>query len=219
LFCGAALLGAFSFSREKFMEGQVKFFITENAWGLVRDPETNREFHVHINDIVDRVPLERNNWVSFDLASRKGRNQTSAVNVVPIDCPARYLRRGTITRFVEDKGFGFIKYKNDGHIHSVFFHIKDFLQSDGAELVPRVGCEVSFCLGRKTNQPIAALIWIEEWPEELTIEEQFAAAEELPVDVPKPIVAEPKSLLSPATKNLSLIEIMNRRRRKGIQND
>src|ERR1700746_676311 len=31
--------------------------------------------------------------------------------------------------------------------------------------------------------------WIEEWPEQLTIEEQFAAAEELPIDVPESVAA------------------------------
>jgi cold shock CspA family protein len=190
------------------MEGQVKFFIAENAWGLVRDPETNREFHVHINDIVDRIPLERNSWVSFDLAFRKGRNQASAVNVVPIDCPARHLLRGTITRFEENKGFGFIRY---GRTQSVFFHVKDFMQVDGVSPVPCVGCTVSFFLGRKTNQQIAAQIWIEAWPEEPTFEEQFAAAEELPIDVSKPVVA-PQSVLAPETKNLSLLEIIQQRR-------
>jgi len=191
------------------MEGQVKFFITENAWRLIRDPETNNEYHVHISDVAGRTALERNAWVSFDIASRKGKG-TSAINVVPIDCPARYLLQGTITRFVENKGFGFIRY---GRAQSVFFHVKDFLQVDGVSPVPCVGCTVSFFLGRKSNQQIAAQIWIEAWPEGLTIEEQFAAAEELPIDVAEPIVA-PQSVLAPATKNLSLIEIVNRQRRK-----
>jgi hypothetical protein len=79
--------------------------------------------------------------------------------------------------------------------------------------VPCVGCTVSFFLGRKTNQQIAAQIWIEEWPEQLTIEEQFAAAEELPIDVPKPVVA-PQSVLAPETKNLSLLEIIQQRRKR-----
>jgi cold shock CspA family protein len=196
------------------VDGQVKFWISGTAWGLVRDPETNREFHVHLNDIVDRVPLERNSWVSFDLASRKGRNQTSATNVVPIDCPPQYLHRGTVISFVEDKGFGFIKYKRSIHSHSVFFHIKDFMLAEGEPVVPVVGAEVSFYLGRKVNEQIAAGIWVEEWPAEPTFEEQFAAADELPVDVPESIVA-PQSVLAPATKHLSLIEIMNRRRREG----
>ena len=111
---------------------------------------------------------------------------------------------------MENKGFGFIRY---GRAQSVFFHVKDFLQVDGVSPVPCVGCTVSFFLGRKSNQQIAAQIWIEAWPEGLTIEEQFAAAEELPIDVAEPIVA-PQSVLAPATKNLSLIEIVNRQRRK-----
>jgi hypothetical protein len=74
---------------------------------------------------------------------------------------------------------------------------------------------VSFFLGRKTNQMIAAQVWIEEWPSEPTFEEQFAASEELPLDVPEPVAVPPSSVLAPATKNLSLIEIMNRRRREG----
>src|SRR6266404_1435681 len=104
------------------MEGQVTFFIADTAWGLVRDPETNREYHVHISDVSGRTPLERNAWVCFDIGSRRGRGKgTSAVNVVPIDCPPQYLLRGTITCFVEDRGFGFIRYGRE----SVFFHVDD----------------------------------------------------------------------------------------------
>jgi len=195
------------------LEGQVKFFITENAWGLIREPETNREFHVHISDVAGRIALERNSWVQFDLASRKGKG-TSAINVFPIDCPPKYLLRGTVIRFVEEKGFGFIKYKNGGHIHSVFFHIKDFLLVDGVEpVVPVVGAEVSFFLGQKFNQQIAAQIWIEQWPAEPTIEEAFLQAPELPVEVPE-TVAESKSVLSPATRNLTLLEIRQRRKQE-----
>jgi len=192
------------------MEGQVKFFIAENAWGLVRDPGTNKEYHVHISDVEDRISRERNTWVCFDTGSRRGRGKgTSAVNVVPIDCPPQYLLRGTITCFVEDRGFGFIRY---GH-ESVFFHIKDFLKvEDGEPVVPVVGAEVSFYLGRKVNEQIAAGIWVEEWPAEPTFEEQFAAAGELPVDVPEPIVAPQLSALSPENKNVPMIELIRRRR-------
>ena len=95
-------------SKDFPVDGQVKFWIAEKAWGLIRDSETNREFHVHINDVVGRIALERNAWVSFDISPRKGKGQ-SATNVTLIACPPRYLLRGTIIRFIEDKGFGFIK--------------------------------------------------------------------------------------------------------------
>jgi cold shock CspA family protein len=92
------------------MEGQVNFFIADTAWGIIRDPETNKEYHVHVSDVAGRTPLERNAWVCFDVGSRRERGKgTSAVNVVLIDCPPKYLLRGTVTKFVEDKGFGFIR--------------------------------------------------------------------------------------------------------------
>jgi cold shock CspA family protein len=121
-----------------------------------------------------------------------------------------------LLKSVESRGFGFIRH---GH-ESVFFHVEDILKVDGQSVVPCIGCVVSFFLGQKKNQQIAAQIWIEQWPQELTIEEQFAAAEDLPLDVPQPVVV-PQSVLAPATRHLSLIEIMNmnRQERKGIQND
>jgi cold shock CspA family protein len=192
--------------------GQVKFWIAEAAWGLIRDPETNQEYHVHISDIAGRTALERNTWVCFDIGSRRRRGKgTSAVNVAPIDCPPQYLLRGCVVSFVKDKGFGFIRHGRE----SVFFHINDFMLADGVRQVPCVGCEVSFYLGRKVNEQIAAGIWVEEWPAEPTIEEYFADSEDLPLDVPESVVVPQSSVLSPATKHLSLIQIMNRQRREG----
>ena len=196
------------------MEGQVKFFRTENCWGVIKDPETNSEFSVHINDVIGRKHLERNEWVSFDVSSHKGR--PSAVKVFPIDCPPEYLLQGVVVKWFHDDGYGFSKYEYGGHVQSVFFHANDLLQVNGVEpVVPCVGCKVSFCLGQKFDRQIAAQVWIEQWPEsEPTFEEQFAAAEELPIDAPEPVAAPQSSVLSPGTRNLTLLEI--RQRRKGI---
>ena len=82
------------------MQGRVKFFRAENCWGVITDPETNQKYHVHINDVIERAYLERNQWVSFDLSDRNGRR--SAINVVPIDCPPdRSDTKATRSHFIE----------------------------------------------------------------------------------------------------------------------
>lgn len=198
------------------MEGQVKFFETEKRWGLITDPKTNQLCHVHINDVVDHNYLERNQWVSFDILDRNGR--LSAVDVVPIGCPPQYLLQGTVVRYIEDRGFGFIAYESNSERKSVFFHLNDFLRVDGVEPVPMVGCLVSFCLGEKNDRPIAAQVWIERWPVNADpsaiqdVEKYFEEAPELPVEIPEPITAPQPSVLAEETKNVPIIELIRRRR-------
>jgi len=189
------------------MQGRVKFFRKENCWGVITDPETNQEYHVHINDVVERRYLERNQWVSFDLSDRDSRR--SAINVVPIDCPPDYLLKGTVTKYFPDLGYGFVEYKHDGRTQSIFFHCNDLLRIDGVEQVPCVGCEVSFCLGQKFDRKIAAQIWIERRPD---FEEQFAAAEELPLDVREPVSTPQLSVLSAGNRKKTLLEIVRQRK-------
>jgi hypothetical protein len=76
-----------------------------------------------------------------------------------------------------------------------------------------VGCKVSFCLGQKFDRPIAAQVWIEQWPEsDLPFEERFAAAEELPIDVPAPVAVSQSSVLSADNRKKTLLEIVRQRR-------
>jgi cold shock CspA family protein len=213
--CGAALLGALSFSRRTQLRGQILFFDVNKHFGIVV-AESGGQVFLSGHELADSV--DRNDWVEFETERNLVSGTTCdfvAKKARRIDCPSEYLLRGTVVKWFLDEGYGFIEYEHGGQTQSMFFHANDLLRIDGIEPVPVVGCKVSFFLGRKTNQPIAAQVWIEQWPEELTIEEQFAAAEELPIDVPEPIVS-PQSVLAPETKNLSLIEII-RQRREGKQ--
>ncbi len=120
------------------MQGIVRFFRTENCWGVITDPETNYEYHVHINDVIDRKYLQRNQWVSFDVSDRDGR--PSAINVIPIEAPPEYLRRGRVSQFFSDRHFEFISYERG----SIFFHASDVCRIDGVEYLPVEGCIVEF---------------------------------------------------------------------------
>jgi hypothetical protein len=54
-----------------------------------------------------------------------------------------------------------------------------------------------------------------EWPvHQQTIEEYFSDAEDLPISVPAPVSQEP-SVRAPATRNLTLLEIRQRRKENG----
>jgi hypothetical protein len=46
-----------------------------------------------------------------------------------------------------------------------------------------------------------------------TLEETFLQAPELPLDIPESVVAPTQSVLAPETKNLSLLEIIQQRRK------
>jgi cold shock CspA family protein len=190
--------------------GRVMFFRKENCWGIITDPETNQEYHVHINDIVGRGYLERNEWVNFDVSDHDGR--LSAINVVLIDCPPKYLYRGRVSKFVSDKLFGFISREGGDDL---FFHISDVCLIDGVEYEPVEGCTVEFYEGVKANRLQAVRVKIVAWPEQsFDFEHYFKEAPELPLEyAPAPVAAPHSSVLSPATKHLSLIEIMNRRRK------
>jgi hypothetical protein len=88
--------------------------------------------------------------------------------------------------------------------------------AEGEPVVPVVGAEVSFYLGRKVNEQVAAGIWIEACPENemQNVEKYFEEAPELPVELPVEPLMSPASVLAQATKNLSLIEIVRRNRRR-----
>jgi cold shock CspA family protein len=211
--CGAALLGAFSFSRRTQLRGQILFFDVKKHFGIIA-AETGEQVFLSGHELAEVV--DRNDWVVFD-AEPNLVSGTSCDFVAKkarrIDCPPEYLLHGTVVKWFPDEGYGFVAYEHDGQNQFMFFHANDLLRVDGVEPVPVVGCEVSFFLGRKSGRKIAAQVWIEQWPEsELSFEEQFDAAE-LPLDVPE-IAAEPTSVLSRDTRKLPLIEIIRSRSRE-----
>jgi cold shock CspA family protein len=206
------LSGAFSFSGES-MRGQITFFDSKKQFGIIVAEVSGEQHFFSGHDLAE--PIKRNDWVVFDSEPNQILDSTSdwqAKNVCRIECPPEFLLYGLIHSFFPEKHFGFINYETNGRTESIFFHCSDLLRIDGVEPVPFIGCQVSFCIGQKTDRSIAAQIWIERRPD---FEEHFAAADELPLEEPLPVAALQSSVLSPATRNLTLLEI--RQRRKGIQ--
>ena len=195
------------------MRGQILFFDVKKHFGIVVAKSVGQVF-LSGHELAD--PVDRNDWVEFEAEPNLVSGTTCdfvAKKARRIDCPPEYLLHGIIVQWFLDERFGFIKYEHEGQKHFMFCHANDFLRVDGVEPVPVVGCKVSFFLGRKSGRQIAAQVWIEEWPgSEPTFEEQFAAAEELPLNVPEPVPVSQSSVLAPKTRNLSLLEIIRQRR-------
>ena len=194
------------------MRGQITFFDFKKHFGIIFAEVSEEQHFFSGHDLAE--PVKRNDWVVFDsepkVPVRDSKIDWHAKNIYRIECPPEFLLYGHIHSFFPDKHFGFVNYETNGRTQSIFFHCSDLLRIDGVEPIPCVGCQVSFCLGQKTGRPIACQIWIERRPD---FEEYFESAPELPIDVPELMpVAAPQSVLAPETKNLSLSEIIRRRR-------
>ncbi len=57
--------------------GKVKFFNETKGFGFIKDDESDKEFFVHANGLIDRI--KENDEVTFDL--EEGRKGLNAVNV------------------------------------------------------------------------------------------------------------------------------------------
>ena len=57
--------------------GKVKFFNETKGFGFIKDEESDKEFFVHANGLIDRI--KENDEVTFDL--EEGRKGLNAVNV------------------------------------------------------------------------------------------------------------------------------------------
>ena len=58
-------------------KGIVKFFNDSKGFGFIKDEETNKEFFVHVNGLIDSI--RENDQVTYDL--QEGRKGLNAVNV------------------------------------------------------------------------------------------------------------------------------------------
>ena len=200
------------------MEGRVKVFLTDRRFGFVEFCEPGAEIvdqSIFFNGTGLVENVQSNDYVSFDIELDDER-RPRATNVRRITDYAPVLGRrlhGTVAQFNDDgKHYGFIRNADDaGKRKRIFFHAAEVLPAeDGQTYEPIPGCTVEFEIGLRHEKPSAVGIVIVEWPA-LTFEERFAAAEELPLSVPEP-VAVSSSVLSPATRHLSLQEIRKRRK-------
>jgi cold shock CspA family protein len=206
------------------MRGQVIFFNAERNFGFVSDEKGEKYYFQGSEWLGENV--HRNEWVEFQSAPNSNPEGTPymAVGIQPIECPPEYLLHGTVYSFFPDRLYGFISHKEYGAERRTFFHSSDVFLIDGKEVEPRAGCKVSFCLGQKTNKPLAVQVAILEWPDADSIsdvEEYFKSAPELPLDVPEPVAPSPKlipaqSVLDGSTRTLTLREICLQRRLKDL---
>jgi cold shock CspA family protein len=150
---------------------------------------------------LDGDELKRNQWVSFCESAHNGKPR--AVQIVPIDCPPEYQCHGVISRFYEDRKFGFIKYEKG----EIFFHINDVL-FDGAEYSPVKGCTADFHIGQKSNKDLAVNVAIVEWPPEY---KGIFSSE--PQPEPAPVVEPQSELLKPESRKKTLLQLMQERKR------
>jgi len=59
------------------MKGKVKWFDSKKGYGFIKAEETNEEYFVHANGLVDEI--RQDDEVTFDL--EEGRKGVNAVNV------------------------------------------------------------------------------------------------------------------------------------------
>ncbi|MCA1752072.1 MAG: cold-shock protein [Cryomorphaceae bacterium] len=57
--------------------GTVKFFNDSKGYGFIKEDETNKEYFVHANGLIDQI--SENDQVTFEL--QEGRKGLNAVNV------------------------------------------------------------------------------------------------------------------------------------------
>ena len=142
------------------MRGQITFFDFKKHFGIIVAEVSGEQHFFSGHDLSE--PVKLNAWVEFDSEPKieysGSKIDWHAKNIYRIECPPEFLLYGHIHSFFPDKHFGFVNYDTNGRTESIFFHCSDMLRIDGVEPVPCVGCKVSFCLGHKTDRPIACQI-------------------------------------------------------------
>jgi cold shock protein len=142
--------------------GTVKWYNPDKGFGFIARDEGGDDLFVH-RSVVGYEPLGEGDRVEF--VEGMGPKGPSAVSVTvlesnpnpvrrsgndrtPVDVSSLPLQTGTVDRFDEMRGFGFIRTSGGGG--DVFFH-----QSAVNGIRPRVGDEVEFRLGEGPKGPRA----------------------------------------------------------------
>ena len=149
--------------------GTVKWFNAEKGFGFIARDEGGDDLFVH-RSVLGLEPLGEGDRVEF--VEGMGPKGPSAVQVTvlesnptppqrgggggasrtPADLSSMPLVTGTVDRFDEIRGFGFIRPTSGGS-GDVFFH-----QSSVTGVRPRVGDEVEFRLGEGPKGPRAEAV-------------------------------------------------------------
>ena len=198
------------------------FFDANKNFGVIVAEGGQQEHFVSGYDLAE--PVIRHDWVMFDSEPNfkaGSKNAFAAKNVHRIECPPEHLFQGTVTKWCADRAYGFISYEQNGQTRSAFCHANEFIEFierpiEGSDIE---GLYVSFCLGKRDSKIAAAQIRnLAEWPEQdFDFERYFVEAPELPLEYAPALVATNQtipSVLTPATKNVPIIELIRRRRKQ-----
>ena len=147
--------------------GTVKWFNAEKGFGFIARDEGGDDLFVH-RSVLGLEPLGEGDRVEF--VEGMGPKGASAVQVTVLESnpnpPARTahtreavdvsglpVQTGTVDRFDEIRGFGFIRPTSGGGSGDVFFH-----QSAVNGVRPRIGDEVEYRLGEGPKGPRAEAV-------------------------------------------------------------
>jgi CspA family cold shock protein len=141
--------------------GTVKWFNAEKGYGFIARDDGGDDLFVH-RSVLGLDPLGEGDRVDFVEGMGPKGPSAASVTVIesnpnppvgraprePVDVSDMPVATGTVDRFDEMRGFGFIRPESGGS--DVFFH-----QSAVAGLRPRVGDQVEYRLGEGPKGPRA----------------------------------------------------------------
>ena len=206
------------------IEGWVEDFYPKRMYGFIRHEPGNGIFFMFsdvIPDVVGRYFLKPGTPVSFELVKNRGRFRASNVKDESPELLEIDLDNYRETSYVADwrGGYGFLSRPSGERL---YFH-RNKIITVGQELLKSWDgvddpCWVTHKIGSATDSTgrkkfFATDVQILE-PAEPSLEEIFLKSPELPIDVPEPVAAPQSSVLSSATRNLTLLEIRQRREGK-----
>jgi len=207
------------------MMGRCRVYFDDRQFGFLEYSTNGEIFDESIFFSGDACSVRSGDFVEFDVGRDfEGRPKAFNIQRISRDVAPTIARvlQGRVRFYRPEDCWGLINVSTENENKRLFFHGSEVQPaSDGLWYEPTRNCVVEFSIAKRNGKECAVDVRIIEWPEsEPTFEEQFAAAEELPIDVPEtvlspiPNVVEP-SVLAASTRKLSLIEIINRRRSVG----
>jgi len=198
------------------MIGRCKIFLEDRQFGFLDYSSNGELFDSSIFFSGESSGVRSGDLAEFDVGTDfEGRPKAFNVQRISRDVAPTIARvwRGRVRFFRPEDYWGLINVSNESEKRRIFFHGSEVQPADDAFWYEPVrGCAVEFSIAKRKEKECAVDVRIVEWPtREQTIEEYFESAPELPINLPTPVAAQ-SSVLSQATRTLTLLEIRQRRR-------